>query len=173
MTIGAYRLLLRRIPCPIGGLGVRHAALAAKRNSAKSIGQHECTAPALDGTGSLSRCSISNQPYNHCAIQVFKGRVDCDHWSREGWGPVVLTIEVSGVRNRNEFVCLTHLEDVSGNVRPTDIWMEADGTFKAETGEVLHHPPSPFPQWLGASRCRCWATDRHHGIGDSRVFSHS
>jgi len=68
--------------------------------------------------------------------QVFKGRVDCDKWSREGWGPVVLTIEVTGVRDRTNFVCLTHIDEPTGNVRPSDIWMEADGTYDVKTGEV-------------------------------------
>jgi len=68
--------------------------------------------------------------------QVFKGRVDCDKWSREGWGPVVLTIEVTGVRDRESFVCLTHIDEPTSNVRSADIWMEADGTFNAKTGEV-------------------------------------
>ena len=67
---------------------------------------------------------------------MFKGRADCDKWSREGWGPVVVTIEITGIRNRTDFVALTHVEDVTQNVRPTDIWMEADGTFDAATGEV-------------------------------------
>jgi len=68
--------------------------------------------------------------------QVFKGRVDCDKWSREGWGPVVLTIEVTGVRNLTEFVCLTHIDEPTGSVRPGDIWMEADGSFNPKNGEV-------------------------------------
>merc|ERR1711934_441116 len=67
---------------------------------------------------------------------VFKGRIDCDKWSREGWGPVVLTVEVTGVRNRTEFVCLTHIDEPSGNVRAGDIWMEADGTYDTTSGEV-------------------------------------
>jgi len=68
--------------------------------------------------------------------QVFKGRIDCDKWTREGWGPVVLTVEVTGVRSRENFVCLTHIDEPSGNVRPAEIWMEADGTFDATKGEI-------------------------------------
>merc|ERR1711998_69816 len=68
--------------------------------------------------------------------QVFKGRVSCDKWNREGWGPVELTIEVTGIRSNKEFVCLTQLCDPEDNVRSSAVWMQADGVYDPSFGEV-------------------------------------
>merc|ERR1712166_272395 len=68
--------------------------------------------------------------------QVFKGRINCDKWNREGWGPVELIIEVTGIRSKTEFVALTKVKDPDDNVRASDIWMQADGVFDPRLGEL-------------------------------------
>merc|ERR1711934_288745 len=69
--------------------------------------------------------------------QVFRGRVDCDKFRREGWGPVELTIEITGIRSKTEFVALTNLSDPEAKVRSKSVWMEADGMFDPRRSEVI------------------------------------
>ena len=95
--------------------------------------------------------------------QVFRGRVDCDKWRQDGWGPVELTIEITGIRNVTEFVALTNLSDPDNNVRPKDVWMEADGMFDPRRGEVWcqHAPPEnslhlAVTVYLDGDSAACW-----------------
>ena len=38
-----------------------------------------------------------------------------------------------------------HIDEPTGNVRPAGVWMEADGTFDAKTGQVLQHRGMLYP----------------------------
>ena len=89
--------------------------------------------------------------------QVFRGRVDCDKWRREGWGPVELTIEVTGIRSTTEFVALTNISDPDNKVRSRDVWMEADGMFDPRRREV---------RWL-CTRWSCECAAAAHLDGDA------